>query len=443
MSKIKVAFDIGSSKILILLGELTDSGKNIRIIKNQTIPSRGIKRGIIENSEKLTEAIKKAIAEISDETKINIDNITMSYSSKYIKSITISAELEKEEDFVFSSEQLDELIKTAKSKHIPEDEVILRAEVYNIRVDESGILKSIDNFKGKKLTAAVHLITEKKELINSYVEVLNRCGISVEEIIFSGEAAAISTLSEIDKKKGTAIVDIGNSTTDIAIYKNRKLIYGVTLPLGEMHYVGDICYLLEIDELSSRKILEDYTKTNLNEISYFDLVENSSKIVEREYLKKIIDSRTEDFATLIEKRLRESGYKDYLKNGIVLTGGALWIPSLQKRIGQRSNHLTRIGNVMEIDGLTKTKTSMAVGVGILLKALENEYKLILENEEDLEQVVINSSKEEEVKENNLKEKEEITKNTEESSTIKKELPEIKENNEGIFCNIKKWLSNFI
>ena len=112
------------------------------------------------------------------------------------------------------------------------------------------------------------IYTEKKR-VAKLVETINRIGVDVENIVLNAYASAKSTLGEEDSRMGVALADIGEGSTDIIIYKNDKLIYTETIPLGGMHFKTDLIYILKLnDEEEAIEILNKYRNKDISPEGY-------------------------------------------------------------------------------------------------------------------------------------------------------------------------------
>ena len=256
----------------------------------------------------------------------------------------------------------------------------------------------------------------------------------MESLIYNGEAASKATLKKIDKVNGVALVDIGYGLTEITIFKNNRLIDTNVIPIGGMHYVNDLKYVLELNSEVVKNILLEIKNKDIDEkitISYLDKGESITKTFEVRYLREIIDARTDEILEYITKSIEASGYKDYLKNGIVLSGGVVGDYSiLEKLKGLLLDYDIRIGTTIKIDGMTTTlkNPSCIAGMGVLLTALEDEYS-------ELQKIG---------EENKVEEKKEVTKtvkNIEKKDTVKEIVKKESVSKGG--SKLKKWLGNFI
>lgn len=418
---IKFILDVGNSKIKMLAGELSNYGEKLRVLKYIEVPSRGIKKNVIENQIYLSESIADAVREMETATGLEVRKVILGIGGTNIYSKTKNVKLSFSEEKVITEDHITELFLTAEKELKQKAEKVLESEIYNIRVNNSGIVKNPVGLTGREIQADVHLIFVGENEIDELTEAVNRAKLEVDSIVLSPYASAKATLMEEDKTMGVALIDIGEGTTDIIIYKNNKLIYAKSLPLGGMHYVSDLEYIFSIPKSEAQEIIKQISETK--DKKEFNFPINGNKYISIGNIRKVIDARTGDLVTFIKKTIEESGFTGYLGKGIYLTGGATKMDEIFEEVKSNLGYSVKRVLPIQLAGLEDVKPEMSVAVGILLEVMEKEYnKLEKERREKEEQ------------ENLLK----ATINIEEEKI--EEKVKVKKDR---FKSVKEWFSNFI
>lgn len=418
-SIIKLALDIGNKKIKFIVGELSADGKKLKILDYLEYESEGIKKNVIENSEALAGLISQGVNEISKRIGIQFNKVSLGVTSDKLVSKTGYANLEFREMREITEEDLEKLSKMVKSDILTADEVVVEEERYNIRINSLGILKKPVGQIGEDLQGNIHLITLEKKILQPFTEVVNKAGLAVEDIWLKVSASAKATLNHEDMQMGVALVDIGEGITDIAIYKNNKIIYTKSILIGGMHFVSDIAYLLGLSLKEAEYILEKFKNKDvkngkiMTELADYDVKE----------IYKIVEARTGDLIEFIYKTIEESGFDGYLGKGIVFTGGGVWLDELLNKASNKLKCAVRKVAPIGMRGLEKPLPSYSTVVGILLNKLKKEY--IIRKKENRIEVAID-----EQPINNNKKHENKAKVSDTTSS-------------GFVDKIKKWISNFI
>lgn len=421
---IKVALDIGNHDIKLLVGRMNSTFDKISIIDYVKVRSKGVRKSEIENPEVLLEDLEKAIKKLIDKTGIEFNSLSLSLGGSGIVSATENARLSFQEKEI-DEETVDELYKLAKKKilHNRENDYrVLCKEIYNIRVNNAGIVKQPIGMLGKDLQADVHIVYIEEAYAEKFIEIINRLGLDVDNIYLSSYVSAKGTLGDESRKMGVAHVDIGYGVTDIILLKNYKVLYAKSLALGEMHYISDMIHMFSMPYEDAAIVLKKFKR---KEFETNNTIKYGAKTVALRDMYDMIQARTADIIKFITSTIEESGFNGYLAKGIVLTGGVVEIPGVLEQIGAKSGYVVRKELPVEIKGLNNPFYSDSVVTGIFLEDMEKEYRNYIERKKDINYDT------------------EKTKIDEKDEDLDKILEESKESEDGFFKRIGKFLSNLI
>lgn len=384
-NNIAVAIDIGTTKIYVIVAEIEEYTGKFQVKGYGTSISKGMKKGLVVDVERTASDIKQAVKEAEAMSGIEIKSACIGVSGKHIESVLTSAEVYLgEKPRIILEEDYNKLIQVAKNKGINYDRRVLHEIAFNYRIDKGGIVKNPIGMQGEKLEADVHLITGSEKEIVSLKNALSSIDIEIEEIVLEPYASAMAVLTSSEKKFGTVIVDIGGGTTDIGIYRNEKLIYSSVIPIGGEHFTNDISYVLNID-LDRADIIKkefSYKEKNISKLEEEEIVIRERNSFANRYiplseLKEITDCRIDDILEQIGARIQESGFSDYISNGIVFTGGSSQIAGLKERSESYfDKHDIKMGIPIEIEGLlpNMNKPENSTGIGLLIYSVEKHIK---------------------------------------------------------------------
>ncbi|WP_291259522.1 cell division protein FtsA [Fusobacterium sp.] len=434
----KTVIDIGNNKIKAITGELSENGEVLRVLKYIESPSEGMVKNDIKDGESLSKSIKTVIDELANYSDEDIEAVTVGMGGENIKSRTINMEIFFEEDEI-TEEHIKLLVKEAEEKVLNEEEQILKTEIYNVKVNNSGIVKNPLGVVGTKLQADVHLMFTEKRRVAKLVETINRIGLDVENIILNAYASAKSTLEEEDRRMGVALVDIGEGSTDIILYKNDKIIYTETIPLGGMHFKSDLMYILKLNEEDiAMEILNKYREKNISTEGY--IYYGEGKHISAIELEDFINARVEEMIDYINNTIEKSGFTGYLGKGLVLTGGVVYdkiinTDKLLEKINKKTGYVARKVLPSTFSGLDSVNTSMATVIGLFYEVMEEEDQKIRTGSYTHQEIELKNEK----IENETKKVEEL------ESIIDDELEKIEDTKQEnkVMKAIKNWFSNFI
>ena len=375
---IKFSLDIGNHSIKLLAGEMNSSCDKISIIDYVKVRSQGIKKSTIEDPEALYESIKEAIDKMSERLQYQVDKVSIGIGSPGIVSVTRNVKLSFQEKEVEESD-VEDLFEQAQKKVFSTRESgyykILYKEIYNIRVNNAGIVKKPVGMLAKDLQADVHMVYVDEAYIEKFIEIINKLGLEIEEIYLNSYVSAKGTLDDESRKMGVAHVDIGYASTDIILLKNYKVLYAKSIPIGEMHYISDMTHMLGIAREDAVEILDKFKR---KEVDTDNTIRYGARKVSLRDIRDIIQARTGDIIEFITSTIEGSGFNGYLAKGIVLTGGAVAIDGVTEQIGVKSGYIVRKELPIEIKGLRNAFYSDAVVTGIFLEDMEKEYRKYIE-----------------------------------------------------------------
>lgn len=378
---IKFALDIGNYGIKLLVGEMSSKCDRISIIDYVTVNSKGIKKSNIEDPEALFTSIRDAVDMLSERISTPIDKVSIAIGGSGVLSSTRNIKISFNEREV-TAEDIEELFKQAKKKILGTTEEnnyrVLYKEIYNIRVNNTGLVKQPIGMMAKDLQADIHLVYIEESYVEKFVEIINRLGLEIEEIYLNSYVSAKGTLDDESRKMGVAHVDIGFASTDIILLKNYKVLYTKTISVGEMHYISDMIHMLGITKEAATEILNKFKR---KEIENDNTIKFGAKKISLRDIRDIIQARTGDIIGFITSTIESSGFNGYLVKGIVLTGGAVAIDGVLEQITSKSGYLVRRKLPIEIKGLKNPFYSDAIVTGIFLEDMEKEYKKYLEEKE--------------------------------------------------------------
>ena len=426
----KFVLDIGNKNVKLLAGELDGSGEKLKVLSYAQVKTQGMRKNVIENPIVLSECIKEAVKLVQDETHLTVDKVSLGYGGTNIFSRTKNIKIDFGNEKTITKKEIEKLFEIAKQELGNSDEELLESEIYNAKVNNGGPSKNPIGMTGRYFQADIHLIFIKKDDLNELIETVHRADLEIESITLNAYAAARATLKEEDKKSGVALIDIGGGTTDIIIYKNNKLIYTKSLPLGGNHYISDLGYIYNLTPEEAQSIIEK--TTSINDGKY--ILKN--KRLDVKAVSDAINARSSDFINFIRNTIDESGFQGYLEKGIFLTGGVTKMDDMFGWINIKIGYpVTRV-SPLKLEGNFTPKPEMAVCIGILLEIMEKEY-LEIKRVEKAKLEKLNAMKE---KANSESSKEENTKNVE---SEKNNQDDTNEKKESLLKNLKKLFSNFI
>ncbi len=370
-----VGLDIGTSKIVAIVAEVTDEGLNV--IGMGTQPSRGLKKGVVVNIEATMASIQRVLEEAELMADCRISEVYTGIAGSHIRSLNSSGMVAIKEKEVTQAD-IDRVVDTAKAIAIPNDQQVLHILPQEFIIDGQEDVREPLGMSGVRLEVKVHIVTGAVSAVENITKCVRRCGIEVRDIILQPLASARAVLNDDEKELGVCLMDIGGGTTDIAVFAGGAIRHTAVIPIAGDQVTNDIAMTLrtptkEAEELKLRYGCALRQLADPNEVIEVPGVgERAPRKLSRPMLAEVIEPRIEELYSLVQAELRRSGFEELLSSGIVLTGGSALLQGMTE-LGEEVFHLpVRVGIPSFVGGLSEVVRNprYATSVGLLLEGRE-------------------------------------------------------------------------
>jgi len=324
LSKTILAIDVGSTKICAIIAQI-DQHKKITVTGSGVVPSQGLKKGSITNIELASQAIKKAVDDAKRVSGDSISSAIVSISGTYTKSLNSDGIVNltsKEVSIKDIERAMESALYKAKGPH---EYNVLLALPYNFKVDEQDSIDDPLGMSGSRLEVETHIITTQKATLNNLKKAIKGAGITVENIVVNGYASAIAVLDASEKELGVAVIDMGGTSCNITIHVGNSIRYNEFLGVGSNHITNDLSMALHTPLHVADEIKLSYGSLNDHSDDFIEIPKIGDEHVRHEIslsvVQNVILARVEETLMILSKMIEESGLKDQIGAGIVLTGG--------------------------------------------------------------------------------------------------------------------------
>jgi cell division protein FtsA len=374
-----VGLDVGTTKIVAMVGRLTEHGK-VEILGLGKTESVGVMRGQVANIERTVQSIKVAIEEAEQKTGIPIKVVNVGIAGQHIKSLQHNGiRTRTNSDTEINQNDIDALIEDMYKLAMLPGEEIIHVLPQEYMVDNEAGIKEPIGMSGRRLEANFHIITGQIAAINNLVKCVRKAGLEVSDITLEPLASADAVLSIEEKEAGVVLVDIGGGTTDVAIFQDSIIRHTAVIPFGGNVITEDIkegCTIIKSQaELLKIKFGSALASENQeNEIvSIPGLRGREPKEITIKNLSHIIQARMEEIIEHVYYEIKNSGFEKKLIAGIVITGGGAQLKHTNQLVEYITGMDTRIGypNEHVAKGPEDVTSPMyATGVGLVLRGFQ-------------------------------------------------------------------------
>jgi cell division protein FtsA len=386
--KIAVGLDIGTTKIVCVVGKLNEHAK-IEILGVGQAKSTGVQDGVVVNIIQTEEAIREAVAEAENQSGLKIYSVVAGIAGKHIRSLQHSDYVTRtnNSDDVIEQEDIDNLIENVHKLVMLPGEEIIHVLPQEYKVDGQPNIKHPIGMHGSRLEANLHLVVGQTSSIRNIGRSIKNAELDLTDITLEPLASASSTLAEEEKEAGVALIDIGGGTTDLAIFKDGIIRHTAVISMGGKIITNDIKEGCEIIERQAELLKIKFGSTWPAENSATEIITipglrgREPKEVSKNMLSQIIHARVKEIISAVHAEILGYGHEQQNKRliaGLVLTGGGSQLKHIKQLIEFETGMSTRIGYPNEHLANKTDKTLMspmyATAIGLLIKGLENESK---------------------------------------------------------------------
>lgn len=320
-----VALDIGTSKVVCLIGQLTDSHA-VEIVALGSYPSSGLKKGVVVNIDATTDAIQKSIDQAKNSFDGKLKNVYVGIAGNHIKSLN-SHGIVGIKDKEVTPFDIDRVIEAAQAVAIPSDQKVLHVLPQEFVIDDQDSIREPLGMSGVRLESHVHLVTCANNAIQNIEKCVKRCGITLDGFVLEQLASSYSVLSEDEKDLGVCIVDIGGGTTDIAIFNSGSISFTGVIPIAGDQVTSDIAVALRTPTPQAEELKQKYGcavaefTTESETIEVAGVGGRAPRELSRKALAEIVEPRYVELFELVKAEIQRNGFDGKIPAGIVLTGG--------------------------------------------------------------------------------------------------------------------------
>lgn len=393
-SRYITAIDIGTFKLAVTVGERTSTGIKIIGYSETPIPADGVRRSEIMNPMKVISVIKPTMQKVleqvhslPDTEHYSVRNVYVNISGQALRCCSESLRRNRQDpdSMIDTAEVTSMLEEMYLTKVEPSEKTIFVVPQY-YNVDEFIDVGDPVGMIGKEISGEYRLFVGSAGTVKKSSQTISMSGLSLRRFILSPIAAATSLLTDDEKELGTVLVDIGAGTTDVLIYQGNIIRHAAVIPFAGNSISEDISQICgvslrnaELMKIQHGSCVSEYAPDN-KIIPIRDKNDTVIKNVPLKLFFQAIEARTCEILATVRRIVEESGYRERIRSGAVLTGGSARLKHIQAlahsilgmdiRLGVPDSN-TIIGN--SVDDAFRPEASVATG--LVIKGFEYEDTL--------------------------------------------------------------------
>lgn len=327
--------DIGTSAIRIVVGQINPSDNEFCVVAATEAQASGISKGMIVSIEDAVSSITSALEQAERIVGQPINHAYVGISGSHINTMPSRGVIAvSRADNEVTESDVERVIEAAQAVATPPNYEIVHVIPKIFTVDNQTGIKDPVGMSGVRLEVETQIIQGLSSQIKNLTKGVYRTGIEIDDLVLSVLANAESCLTKRQKDLGVALVNIGSSTTSLAVFEEGDILATHVLPIGSSHITNDIAIGLRTSLEVAEEVKLTYGQANpaaLNnkeEISLSEFDVKESDTISLKYISEIIEARLQEIFDMVDKKLIEIERSGLLPAGIVLTGGGAKIPGL-------------------------------------------------------------------------------------------------------------------
>ena len=374
---IVAGLDIGSSKTAVVIAEVSGEAPQraqVKVLGVGQARTTGLRREVVTDIEATTEAVRKAVKEAELMAGVQVERLFTGIAGEHIHAWPSTGVVAVGKDEITAGD-VDRVNEVARAVVIPGDRELIHAIPQEYIVDKQDGIRDPVGMAGTRLEAEVFIVTGSASAAQNIRKAVTRAGYQVAELVLEPLASSLAVMSEDEKEIGTALVELGGGTTDIAVFHERKVRHLASLPWGGATVTNDIAKGLSLPYAEAGRAKERWGSAMAGLVSPHETFEvpgpaqGQTRHVARELLAHIVEQRLDEIFGLVAAELDRSGLASQLGGGIVLTGGGASLAGIVELAERSFAAPVRVGVPGEglgglADSVRRPKFSTAAGLTI-------------------------------------------------------------------------------
>ncbi len=371
-SKYAVGIDIGTTTVRCVVGHINGTTGVPTIVGVGMAPNSGMRKGTVVNLAGPAQAIDDALGEAERMSGYQVDMATISINGTHILSTHTDGMIAVgSATHAISDDDLARIEDVATLGKVPANREILEVVPHSYKLDGQDNIKNPIGMTGTRLEIDANVISVLGPHLSNLQKAAESAKVMPRSIIVSGIAAAKSVLKEQQLENGVALIDIGGSTTNIAIYEEGDLQFVSVIPIGGINITNDLAIGLKTDpEIAEKLKLEHASALNRGESSGVSIKYDGGIVsFNVSEIDEIVEARLEEIFESINRELKRAGRAGKLPSGVVLTGGTANLKGIAEYAKESLGLAARVGVTSGYagvaDGIDKPQYATALGLMLI------------------------------------------------------------------------------
>jgi len=331
------SLDIGASSIKAVIAE-SDGQGYVELLGHGLVTTNGLKNDVVNDIRELGESIAACVEKAEDMASAHAGSLVVAIGGEHVRimesrgGIPLHNGRNGGSDRYINRQDIKKAIDNAGAAPLSVSLQVLHVLPTTYYVDGQKV-RNPDGLSGARLDVDVMIIAAKQSVLNSIVKAAEYADCRISRFCYRPLATSRAIMSEREMDMGIGLIDVGGRHTDLAVFKEGKMIFTATLSLGGEDITADIGSLLEIgrSEAENIKLSHGHCTSKLSDDVEFQVTGVSEGTLWRNFKKSelgnsIIQPRAEEIIEEATHVIFSTVEEAQLPGGVVVSGGASMLP---------------------------------------------------------------------------------------------------------------------
>ncbi len=356
-----VSVDVGTSKVVALIGEVSGDGA-VTVIGKGSVGSSGLKKGVVINIDQTVNSIRAAREAAERLSGYRIESAIVAVGGNHVESqnsrgaVAVSGARRE-----VTREDVERATEVARAVTIPSNREVLHVLPRGFVVDGQEGVKDPLGMSAVRLEVETLIVHASATGVQNLSKCVQRADVRIDELVCASLASADAVLTETERELGVAVADFGAGTIDLALFVDGSPFHAAVLPLGGNNVTNDVAIGLKTSLSSAEELkirygtadpasIKDDERVDIDAIGDGDGA--AGETASRRELAMIIEARMREVFEKIGEEIDHAGARAMLPAGLVMTGGAAQLAGSARLGREVLNMPVRVAEPTGVEGLT-------------------------------------------------------------------------------------------
>ncbi|MFH1858152.1 MAG: cell division protein FtsA [Candidatus Omnitrophota bacterium] len=371
--------DLGSGKIAGVVGRL--EGSAVTLFGAAAVESSGIARGVVTDLGSVSSAVRELVDQLESQSKFRLETALLAFNGAHLECQNFqSSDFITERAREITSREVRHVLGQAQTVSFPMNRQLLHVLLQGYVVDGQGGIQNPIGMYAARLRVQLLSLTGIQTFIQNAVTCVNRAGLDVEALVFSGYATALAVLGRENRRGGCAFLEIGDGLSSFLVFQGGGVTHLQVFPFGGELVTESIAEQFQISKRDAKLLKEQQGTLLLPETaaSHELLIGDGSrqKVIRKGELCEVIQRATQRLFEDIRKGTKDLPFPN---NTLVLSGGGSLLEGMADSAGEYLKCHASVGSIQELSFRKPLPPSFATAVGLLRYGAEKqkEQRLLL------------------------------------------------------------------